>query len=255
MNINYVHYSRLNTINLDEAATLLANFELSDKNITDAKEFDKLFAEEKRLANKVLYDANMHNTLDCFREDKIPTDVIYYYNTNLVLVNLVDFCMWAYDLKYNLPEEFLKIISNANQSKEDHIKNGKNACTIDAPQKVDTRKKGGKPKGYLTEAIEYAYLKYRDEGNTEILREGKIREFCERLKELADEKGNPNFLTVIADRIENVKISPAGCTVTTKDKYLVASNAREIKEIGRKYPQQRISQVLVELREKYSLPT
>jgi hypothetical protein len=252
---NYVHYSRLQIINFDEAASLLAHFELRDKNVTAADEYNELFIEEKRLANKVLYDANMHNTLNCFRDDGIPTDVIYYYKPELVMVNVVDFCNWANDLNYGLPKELLKIISNANHAKSDDIKNTNTNCTTDAPQEVDTRNKGGKPKGYLTEAIEYAYLKYRDEGNTEILREGKIREFCERLKELADEKSNPNFSTVIANRIDCVKIAPAGCTVTTKDKYLEASKTREIKEKGRKYTQQRISQILVELREKFPLPS
>lgn len=252
---NYVHYSRLKSINLDGAASLLAHFELTQKNITDTDEYDKLFIEEKRLANKVIYDANMCNTLDCFREDGIPTDIIYYYKPELVMVNVVDFCKWANDLNYGLPKELLKIISNANHAKADNTKNTNTDCTVDAPQEADARKKGRKPKGYLTEAIECAYFKYRDEGNTEILREGKIREFCERLKELADEKGNPNFLTVIADRIDCVKIAPAGCTVTTKDKYLEASNSRETKEKGRKYPQQRISQILVELRGKYPLPS
>lgn len=97
---------------------------------------------------------------------------------------------------------------------------------------------GGAPKGPLAEAIEHVYLKYLKEGNTEILRKGRIKEFLERLKELADEKGNKNFSRYVADRIEKVKISPAGNTVITKEQIINTGNGRETKRESRTYPRQ-----------------
>ena len=38
---------------------------------------------------------------------------------------------------------------------------------------------GGRPKGPLYEAVDFAYKKFRNEGNTEILRPGKVIEFLE----------------------------------------------------------------------------
>jgi hypothetical protein len=118
----------------------------------------------------------------------------------------------------------------------------------------ETTLKGGAPKGPLAEAVEYAYLKFKEEGNTEILRKGKIHEFLERLKELADEKGNRNFSKYIADRINNVKISPSGCTVTTNEHFLKSSKSRENKIKSRSYRQQDVSKQLLYLRKKYPLP-
>jgi len=50
------------------------------------------------------------------------------------------------------------------------LKQNKNE-TLDSPS---SQKKGGRNQSPLSEAIEYVYKKYRNEGNTEILRSGKM---------------------------------------------------------------------------------
>ena len=67
------------------------------------------------------------------------------------------------------------------------------------------KRKGGRPKGPLYEAVEFAYLKFHNEGNTEILRPGKVTEFLDRLKDLADEE-NRKISDYIAERIEIVAL-------------------------------------------------
>lgn len=116
-------------------------------------------------------------------------------------------------------------------------------------------KKGGAPRGPLSEAIEHVYLKFLKEGNTEILRKGKIKEFLERLKELADEKGNVNFSKYVADRIEKVKISPVGNTITTKDQIAKTGKKQETTIKGETYQQNSLSKLLTNLRKNYPLPT
>lgn len=121
------------------------------------------------------------------------------------------------------------------------------------PDPQSAQKKGGRHKSPLSEAIEFVYMKYLAEGNTEILRSGKIREFLQRLKELADEKGNRDFSTYVADRIESVKIFPSGCTVTTKEQILECSKRRDRVEKSSDYSQQEVSKQLSELRKKNPL--
>jgi hypothetical protein len=115
------------------------------------------------------------------------------------------------------------------------------------------QKKGGRHKSPLSEAIEFVYMKYFAEGNTEILRSGKIREFIKRLKELADEKGNKDFSTYVADRIDSVKIFPSGCTVTTKEQILKCNERRDRVEKSIDYSQHDVSKKLTELRKEYPL--
>lgn len=114
---NYVHYSRLKTINLDEAASLLAHFELMDKKVTDPDEYAQLFNGKERLANKVLFDANMCNALNCFRDDGIPTDILHYYKPELMMVNMVEFCKWAIKSGYKLPDELTVLPTALNEPK------------------------------------------------------------------------------------------------------------------------------------------
>lgn len=115
--------------------------------------------------------------------------------------------------------------------------------------------KSGAPTGPLSEAVKYVYLKFREEGNTEILRKGKIKEFLERLKELADEKGNKNYLQYVADRIEKVKMSPSGNTVTTKEQITKTGNIHENKRKSRTYTSNEVTKQLTFLRKQHPLPT
>ncbi len=114
----------------------------------------------------------------------------------------------------------------------------------------ETNLKGGAPKGPLAEAVEFAYLKFQKEGNTEILRKGKIQEFLERFKEMTDED-NRNFSDYVAERIQTVKISHSGCSITTEER----SIKRGIRLESRRYSKSEVSKQLTNLRKKYPLPT
>lgn len=52
--------------------------------------------------------------------------------------------------------------------------------------------------------LNLSHLKFHTRGNTEILRPGKVTEFLDRLKDLADEE-NRKISDYIAERIEIVK--------------------------------------------------
>ena len=125
---------------------------------------------------------------------------------------------------------------------------------IQAESEQQNDNKGGAPKGPLSEAVEFVFLKFREEGNTEILRKGKIQEFLKRLKELADEKGNKNFLKYVADRIEKVKISPSGNTVTTKEQIIKTGNGFETRRESTTYTSNDVSEQLTYLRKEHPLP-
>jgi hypothetical protein len=245
---NYVHYSRLKTINLDEAASLLAHFELRNKNVTDPEEYAPLFNEEKRLANQVLYDANMRNSLDCFREDGIPTDIIYYYKPELVMVNVVYFCKWANDLNYDLPKELLKIFSNANHANADKTKNTKTDCTVDAPKDADARNKGGKPKGYLSEVVGHVYQKLSDHGKSGLSKPSKIREFIIFMKEMAT-KSSRYADEFVMERIKSIRIPEEGdCIIITEENIVTHGLSVTTKSAKPHYTKNDVSKILTSLR-------
>lgn len=252
----YLHYSRVKEINLEEAEWLLANFELSNKDISDPNEYDRLLELELDLACKVLLGALEEH--DFAYRDFMPYErdengyKIDYFSC--IKVKTRDFCIWAEKLKYNLPDTLLNLTRESGGKPAVDGNADEGVMLAITPESIGNFGNGGRPKGYLAEAIEHAYNKFKDEGNTEILREGKIHEFLTRLKELSDEKGNPNFSKYIADRIDHVKKSHAKWVIKTKDKYLEATDSREIKEIGRIYGQQRVSQHLIKLRENNPLP-
>ena len=117
------------------------------------------------------------------------------------------------------------------------------------------RDKGGRPKEPLAEAVERAYLHFREKGDVSILQPGNIRAFLKELKTLtcddaqSDGFGKGNIHDYLAERINEVKIPRAGeCSVTTQDR-----------EDGRKtlhgdtYKQKTISKLLNKLRQRYPL--
>ena len=114
---------------------------------------------------------------------------------------------------------------------------------------LNERKKGGRKKSPLREAVEYAFLHFKDEGNTEILRPGKIREFLVRLKELREES-NPNFTEYISERIKEVKIKPSGCLVITEEQVLKTDQRVENTLRSKAYKQSDVSKILTDLRQK-----
>ncbi|TWJ13665.1 hypothetical protein [Geobacter argillaceus] len=215
-----------------------------------------------KMASRVLFTA-----IDRVDDKKLPyTPVGFYrdvnesgvtvgYNFNAINFKIAEFCSWALDLQYDLPEILVRLSKNSSINGTATIQMAEGTDVEETPNNQGKIPKGGNRKGALAEALEEAYLKFWKEGNTEILRKGKIRDFLERLKELSDEKGNRNFSKYIADRIDSIKITPSNCTITTKDQYIKSTNQREYKEISRNYKQGDVSKHLTSLRKKYPLPS
>lgn len=125
-------------------------------------------------------------------------------------------------------------------------------CRHSAP-----RGKGGRPKEPLAEAVERAYLHFRDKGDLTILQPGNIRSFLKSFKSLANDEpqslsfGNGNISAYIAERIKEVKIPREGeCSVKTQDR----AEGRKINP-GQGYSQKSIAKLLAKLRKKYPLPS
>lgn len=112
-------------------------------------------------------------------------------------------------------------------------------------------KKSGKPKGALTEAVEFVYKKFLNEGNTEILRPGKIKEFLARLKELSNDNGNGENSEYIAERIKEVKKNYGPWVVITQEREIKISQGRTTIEKSQKYTQEKVSKRLTQLRKKF----
>lgn len=115
--------------------------------------------------------------------------------------------------------------------------------------------KGGRPKSPLTEAVEEAYLHFRDKGDVAILKPGNIRSFLKSFKSLIKDDdqsqgiGNGNICAYIAERIKEVKIPRAGdCVVVTQDRVEGQKIA-----IGQSYSQRILAKLLAKLRKKYPL--
>jgi hypothetical protein len=118
----------------------------------------------------------------------------------------------------------------------------------------EEKRKGGRPKGPLNEAVEFAYKKFRDEGNTEILRQGKVAEFLDRLKDLAGGE-NRKISDYIAERIEIVKKRNGSFTITTQERVI-----REVKGLvtmkkKASYTTDDVSKLLTALRKIFPLPS
>ncbi|MCJ7601681.1 MAG: hypothetical protein MUO63_09300 [Desulfobulbaceae bacterium] len=119
---------------------------------------------------------------------------------------------------------------------------------------AEHQKKSGKPKGPLAEAIERAYRHFLENGEKEILKPGRIRDFFKSLKDLR-EKGNGNISEYLSERIDNVKISLSGCSVTTEEQVLKVGQGRETTAESRIYKQGDVSKLLTKLRKKFPFPT
>ena len=114
--------------------------------------------------------------------------------------------------------------------------------------------KGGRPKGPLYEAVEFAYKKFRDEGNTDILRPGKVIEFLDQLKDLALGK-NRKISDYIAERIEIVKKRNGSFTITTLERVIKEVKGRVTMEKKSTYTTEDVSKLLTALRKKFLLPS
>jgi hypothetical protein len=244
MLIDYVVYG------IEKLSGILAWYQLQDTEYLSKIKFQSQYQKEKRRIYNIIQNHVIAGEFTVtISEETIVNeswDDIYGYEVNtrresIPCIKLAEFAAWANNSQdFKCPQVILDkaIIKISEVNSEPH----------------GNENKGGAPRGALTEAVEEAYMKFWKEGNTEILRKGKIRDFLERLKELADERGNPNFSKYIADRIDSVKISPSGCIITTKDEVVESSNSRENIIKGQKYKQQRVSQHLTQLRKEYPLP-
>jgi hypothetical protein len=128
------------------------------------------------------------------------------------------------------------------------------ACLgTDATELATEKRKGGRPKGPLYEAVEFAYMKFRDEGNTEILRRGKVAEFLDRLKDLASGE-NRKISDHIAERIEIDKKRNGSFTITTLERVIKEVKGRVTMEKKSTYTIADVSKLLTALRKKFPLP-
>ena len=125
------------------------------------------------------------------------------------------------------------------------------------PVQDGAHKKGGRPKGPLAEAVEMAYHRFRNEGNTDILKPGNLRSFLKSFGSLINEDaqskefGKGNICDYLAERIKEVKTPrKRECFVTTQDR----KEGRRI-YLGKKYSQKEIAKLLTNLRDKHPLPT
>jgi hypothetical protein len=118
---------------------------------------------------------------------------------------------------------------------------------------ANDHQKGGRPKGSLYAAVEYAYKKFLDEGNTEILRPGKVIEFLDRLKELSGGE-NRKISDYIAERIEIVKKRNGSFTIITQERIIKEVKGRVITETENTYTKGDVSKLLTALRKKFPLP-
>ena len=112
---------------------------------------------------------------------------------------------------------------------------------------------GGRPKGPLYEAVDFAYKKFRNEGNTEILRPGKVIEFLDRLKDLAGGE-NRDISDYITERIEIVKKRNGSFTITTQERVIKEVKGRVTTEKKSTYTTADVSKLLTALRKKFPLP-
>lgn len=117
---------------------------------------------------------------------------------------------------------------------------------------TNDNQKGGRPKGALYEAVEFAYKKFRDEGNTEILRPGKVTEFLDRLKDLAAGE-NRKISDYIAERIEIVKKRNGSFTITTQERVIKEVKGRVTMEQKSTYTTEDVSKLLTALRKRLPL--
>ena len=108
---------------------------------------------------------------------------------------------------------------------------------------------GGRPAGSLREAVAYVYDKLKDNGNTELIKPGKIKLFLGYLKECLTE-GNPNYSDYVCARIKQVKKVTTDCTIIMNQR-----TQKEIADfattgINVTFKKQRVSAILTELREE-----
>ncbi|MDP3478151.1 MAG: hypothetical protein Q8R88_00165 [Desulfoprunum sp.] len=114
-------------------------------------------------------------------------------------------------------------------------------------------KPSGKPKSYLTEAVEYLFHKSVKERDTDILKAGNIDGFIKKMQ--ARKNSAPDsFENYIGERIKEVKKTHGKWRITTEDQTITDTNNKEITDKGKTYANNDISKILTRLRKENHLP-
>lgn len=114
----------------------------------------------------------------------------------------------------------------------------------------DNRNKGGRPLGFLTEALEYAYQECLNRGDTSILEPGQLQAFLKHLQKLAGGSRNKDSVSeYIQERVDVVQpLNQLEC-IKTQDQ----ERKRGTYKKGRWYSQVDVSTRMNSIRRKYPL--
>jgi hypothetical protein len=285
---NYNHYARIKAITADEAQWLLTIFELRDREFSDQNEFDKSADEEHQSAFKVLVEAIENGDLK-YNSDPFALDTDESgrktYCFSKIRIETADFCSWADEMEYNLPDKLAKLVNdnvnnNGNEEQEGQIagvvqetteaQETKCAFLAEETQKTGAEdvkcekenqtgsetiqnsdnNDGGRPEGSLAEAVRYTYQKLQqDKDEVWRLNKGKVRDFIEFLKYMATE-GHPKSDKLVMERIATVKSPHSGdCTIKTQDRWDLISIGKR-SGVSRVYKSRHVTRILMRLREE-----
>lgn len=178
-------------------------------------------------------------------------DIYYTINKNKLII-LRDDLMQFFKNEEQFHDEIESYENDKTCCQSDELAGQKQ--TISAPDQKTALKKGGKPKLPLSEAVECLYKTLLAEGNTEILRPGKIVEFLKRMRDITNEKGNRNINNYIAERIERVKIATSKYTIFVIDKPIKKAKVSGIAYKTTEYYANDVSKILTKLRKDYPIP-
>jgi hypothetical protein len=248
---NYTHYARIKAITADEAQWLLAIFELRDRKFRDQDEFDRLVDEEQKSAVKVLIEAIENGDLK-YDSDPFAFDTDESgrkgYCFSKIRIKAADFYSWADKLNYNLPETLAKFNKDSGSEPAIEIPEDQSGKSAPEPNTPDSKSKGGKPKGYLSEAVEQVYQKLPDHGKSGLSKPSKIREFIIFMKEMAT-KTSRYADEIVMERIKSIRIPEEGdCIIITEDNIVTHGLDERTKRGKPYYTNNDVSKILTRLR-------
>lgn len=174
-----------------------------------------------------------------YEDDDAPYSVYNYEEAELIAnINRL----------FVLKEDLIQFNDDTSKSKLEN-----SACEQFPTEQVQANK-GGRPSGSLKEVIEHVYQKLLVEGKTSALREGRPREFLQKLKEMATENGQ-NADEYVLERIRDVKMPKNGLyTVTIQDREIPTQGGRFTKD-PKTYGKDAISKLLSKLRKEHPIPS
>ncbi len=214
-------------VGIDDLSFYLSEYQLRHTKFISEKEYMMEWVLSSGRIKSILRDLVSKNILKKYKSDKEIEKL------NLPVIKLAELAIW-HEGKQNQYFKCPQVI-------------------LDKFQVGNVAKVVGKRQGVLSEAIEHAYNKLRNQGNTRVLIGGKPRDFWQCLKAMAT-VGNVNADEYILERIESVKIPKnGGCSLITKAKIAVFAEHTRTKE-GKHYNENAVSKILTKLRKKYPLP-